>query len=126
MPGTALRPDGATIIPWTQGRCLAWDVTCPDTLLVSSLAGSSGTAGFAAEQAARNKERKYQQLMSSHTFIPIALETMGPINAAGLTFLDTLGSRIISKTGDLQERMFLYQRLSMVVQRERGVFHQFT
>ena len=76
VPGTALRPDGATIIPWTQGRCLAWDVTCPDTLSVSSLAGSSGTAGFAAEQAARNKERKYQQLMSSHTFIPIALETM--------------------------------------------------
>ena len=31
IPASALRPDGATVIPWSQGRCLAWDVTCPDT-----------------------------------------------------------------------------------------------
>ena len=25
------RPDGVTVIPWSRGRCLVWDVTVPDT-----------------------------------------------------------------------------------------------
>ena len=28
-------PDGATIVPWKQGRILVWDATCPDTLAPS-------------------------------------------------------------------------------------------
>src|ERR1043165_9306842 len=26
------RPDGATLVPWSRGRCLLWDATCADTL----------------------------------------------------------------------------------------------
>ena len=26
------RPDGATLDPWSRGRYLVWDFTCPDTL----------------------------------------------------------------------------------------------
>ena len=26
------RPDGMTNIPWSHGRHLVWDFTCPDTL----------------------------------------------------------------------------------------------
>ena len=24
------RPDGLTLVPWSHGRCLVWDFTCPD------------------------------------------------------------------------------------------------
>ena len=116
IPGLALRPDGATIVPWSQGRCLTWDVTCPDTLAPSSLAGTSNTAGAAAEHASTMKRRKYQQITASHSFVPVAMETLGPINEDGLLMLNSLGGRIISRTGDTRERMYLFQRLSVAVQ----------
>jgi len=117
VPASQLRPDGSTVIPWAQGRCLAWDVTCPDTLAVSHLDGSANLAGSAAEHAATLKTQKYNQLAATHCFVPIAIETLGTINADGLCLLNTLGGRCISATGDTRERMFLFQRLSMAVQR---------
>ena len=52
------RPDGVTMIPWSHGRCLAWDVTVPDTLAASHLDRTSITTGAAAEQAAFLKTSK--------------------------------------------------------------------
>ena len=117
VPGSALRPDGATIIPWSQGRCLAWDVTCPDTLAASYVAGSAGAAGYASEQATARKVQKYQSLASSHTFVPIAVETMGSLSRDSLSLLHALGGRLISAQEDPRERSFLFQRLSMTIQR---------
>ena len=31
------RPDGLTVLPWANGRCMVWDFTCPDTLATSHL-----------------------------------------------------------------------------------------
>ena len=117
IPGSNLRPDGATIIPWVGGRCLAWDVTCPDTVAASYLTSCATSAGAAAENADSMKCQKYSQLSSSHSFIPLVFETFGPLSEASVSVLNSLGGRIISKTGDPRERMFLYQHLSMAVQR---------
>ena len=38
------RPDGVSLIPWSRGRCVTWDVTSPDTLAPSHLP-SSATQG---------------------------------------------------------------------------------
>ena len=81
------RPDGCTVIPWGGGKCLTWDVTAPDTLAVSYLSGTSLASGAAAELAAQKKVAKYANLARTHHFVPIAIETLGPCNSAGLSFL---------------------------------------
>ena len=50
-----------------------------------------------------------------------ALETVGPMNSTGITFLSELGRRLTSVTGDTCETMYLFQRVSLAVQRYNSV-----
>src|SRR6218665_624259 len=84
------RPDGLTMIPWRAGRHLVWDATVVDTLAPSYVQASATMAGSAAEIATERKNSKYSELLSTHFFVPIALETLGPINIAGHNFLSEL------------------------------------
>ena len=45
------------------------------------------------------------------------MESFGLICAEALTFLSELGRRITVVTGDLRETTFLFQRLSIAIQR---------
>jgi hypothetical protein len=113
------RPDGCTLIPLKNGngKCLTWDVTAPDTLAASHLADTSHTAGAAAESAARLKHLKYSELSRTHDFVPIAVETMGPICKEGVDFISRVGSELSNLSGDPRETSFLFQRISIIVQR---------
>ena len=111
------RPDGATQIPWATGRCLVWDVTVADTLAPSYASLSSISAGKVAERAAANKVQKYSALSHTHDFQPIALETLGPYDPSALMFLTQLGKRLVAASGDPREISFLFQRLSVTLQR---------
>ena len=77
---------------------------------------TSSSAGGAAEGAANRKELKYQSLTNTHTFIPLAFETFGPINSKGIVFFNQLGRRLAASTGDMRETSFLFQRLSLTIQ----------
>jgi len=111
------RPDGVTLIPWTRGKCATWDVTVPDTFAQSHLPFTSLAAGAAAEKAASLKTVKYINLQTSHIFVPIAIETAGSWNAEGLDFVCDLGKRLKQVTGDPLELIYLFQRLSVAIQR---------
>ena len=73
-----------------------------------------------AEMAASNKTAKYAKyagLMSDYHFQPIAVESLGPANESAVHFLAVLGKKIAQQTGDERDTAFLFQRLSILVQR---------
>ena len=123
------RPDGATLVPWSRGKYVAWDVTNVHTCAASYLHLTSATPGGAAELAASRKNLKYSDLPATHNFVPIAIESLGPINHTGLEFLAELGRRMTAISGDQFETTHLFQRLSICTQRYnavafRGTFSQ--
>ena len=104
---------------WERGSAYQWDATIPDTLTQSHLSDTSVVAGTAAERAAKMKRDKYQELTRSFEFF--AIETLGPINEEGASFLTNLGHRLSVVSGDPQETAFVFQRLSIIVQRCNAV-----
>ena len=115
------RPDGATQIPWTRGKPLAWDITIPYTFANSYIGDTSTRATAAADRAAANKTAKYTDLAKTHHFVPIAAETGGEWNELALEFITELGRRIAMITQDPRETQFLFQRLSISLQRGNAV-----
>jgi len=81
----------------------------------------SASPGGAAEHAVAKKSAKYSSLPSSHIFQPMALETLGPINTTGITFFSELGHRLTDVSGDPRETSYLFQRVSLAVQRYNSV-----
>ena len=49
------RPDGASIVPWKEGRILVWDATCPDPLAPSYLSIATTDAGAVARETEHRK-----------------------------------------------------------------------
>ena len=70
-------PDGVTVVPWSRGKLLVWDATCPDTYAPSYTAIASQEAGAVAAIAEERKKVKYTCLSSYHIFTPVAVETAG-------------------------------------------------
>jgi len=80
--------------------------------------------GRVAEMAARRKEAKYATLQTHcdfHPMVPIAVETLAPINESATSFLYDLGRRISFVSGENREPQFLFRRISVVIQRFNAV-----
>ena len=74
--------------------------------------------GYAAKEGEKEKFKNYEELVNDNYFVvPIAHETMGSWAPDSLKFLKDLGSRITESTGEKRARSFLFQSLSMNLQR---------
>ena len=113
--GDGKRPDGVTIQPWSKGKCLVWDATVSCTVAPSYIRHSATEVGWVAEHAEAEKKRKYAELEARYIFVPIAMETMGPVSRGTDRFITDLGARIEANTADRREGEFLRQMLSLAV-----------
>ena len=111
------RPDGLTLIPSKQGKCLSWDVTMPDTSAQSHLPTTATNVGNAADKSAVSKTQKYQSILRTHLFTPIAIETAGVWNSQVREFITELGKRITTVTGEIKETSYIFQQVSVAIQR---------
>ena len=111
------RPDGLTLHPYKQGKCLVWDATCVDTMAFSYLDQTSRTSGKAAEKAEMKKIDLYQELQSEYMFVPLAVETMGSWGQLGLKFIKEVGRKIQDISGEKKSTFYLFQRISIAIQR---------
>ena len=121
LPGGLLRPDGGTLVPWSHGRCLAWDFTCPDTVAPTHLVISSQASGSAALAAESLKRIKYAGLVASHAFVPVAIETLGSWGPEASVLVSEIGRRLEMTQGEPRATSFLRQRISIAMQRGNAV-----
>ena len=111
------RLDGMSLIPWKNGKYLAWDVTCNDTLATAYVRITSVTAGGLASWSEDRKLEHYENLGDRYIMTPIAIETMGSWGQMGLEFIKELGARLIKVNKDSRSTSYLFQALSMITQK---------
>ena len=88
-------------------------MTVTHTLTTFYIYSSSVTAGSATKLASACKKEICAALVLSHTFIPIAIETMGPIGLKASSFFPEFGFRLSATTSAVtHESAFLFQQLS--------------
>jgi len=73
---------------------------------------------------AQNKIDKYSKFASTHIFNSFAVETAGTWHQMSIELTQEIGRHITTVTEDTRETTFLFQRLSMALQRGNAVsFH---
>ena len=79
---------------------LVWDATCLDMLAPSHIALASREPGLVAEQAEQQRKAKYADLLTTHHFVPIGIETTGMFDPKALSFFKELGYHLRARSGD--------------------------
>jgi len=99
-------------------------VTVPDTYAESHIGSRTAKPGGAANKTAQNKIDKYAKLASTHIIYPFAVETAGTWHHMTIELTQEIGRRITAITEDTRETIFLFQRLSIALQKGNPIsFH---
>ena len=111
-----------SLIPWRSGKPLLWDMTVVSTLAGSYVDTAATGAGLVADQAADRKTTKYADLSAQYVFQPVSVENLSPFSFSTLDYFERrIGCRISHISGDDREILFLFQRISVTIQRFNSV-----
>jgi hypothetical protein len=68
--------------------------------------------------ACKRKHSKCSSIISSnYTFKGLAFETLGPWCKEAINFINVIGNRLIAESGDSKSKKFLFERISLAIQR---------
>jgi len=113
------RPDGLTLIPWQAGKPPTWDVTVVST---SRLIRSPVIPVCWGCSWSRGEQKNVQpDLPATNICQSLAFETHGATHSSALDFLNTVGGRSAAESGDPRETSFLWQRISVLIQRFNAI-----
>ena len=77
-----------------------WDATFADTFPPSYRSLAVHVAGAVAARAESVKEKKHEDLLHSHEFVHVAMETSGVFRPQTLSFVKELGKRLRYQNGE--------------------------
>ena len=89
----------------------------PDTYAQSHLPTTATNVGHAADNSAVFKTQKYQSILQTHLFTPIALKTAGVWNSQAREFITELRKHITTVIGEIKETSYVSQQVSVAIQR---------
>ena len=88
-----------------------------DTYAQSHLPTTATNVEHAADKSAVSKTQKYQNILQTHLFTPIAIETADVWNSQAREFITELGKRIATVTEEIKETSYIFQQVSVAIQR---------
>ena len=94
-----------------------WDATCPDILAPSHIALASREPGLVVEQAEQQKKTKYADLLNTHHFVPIGIETTSLFGLEAFSFFKELSCHLRACSGDPLSFSHLLQQIGVTIQR---------
>jgi hypothetical protein len=69
-----------------------------------------------------NIAKKYNSIISlNYIFKGLAFETLGPWCKEAIDLINVIGTRLIAKSGDSKSKKFLFERISLDIQRGNAV-----
>ena len=106
-----------SLYPFKQGKILLWNFTCSDTLAPSHVEKSAKEPGKVANEAENRTNQHYEELTNSYHFVPVSVETLGVWGKTGLNCMKEVGKTLIEQSGDKRASSFIFQSISIAVQR---------
>ena len=78
-------------------------------------------------QSRQHREKwKIQGCVPNYCFQPIAVENLGALDSSAVDFINTLGQRISSVSGEDKESAFIFQRISVTILQQYSVVRVFS
>ena len=109
-------PEGTKLTPWRCGQPLVWDITVVDTFAPHHSSLIEEGPGAVANRIETVKTVEQLRLLSTHSYVPLVIETTGVFGTETAKFFKELARRMRLISRDSREHSSLLQKISIAIQ----------